>query len=128
VSITQAHQGFLDFTWKKGGHILLGEDVLSKNSTTTHNNDDDDSEEKNNNNKTVQEYKLTKLGPVWKSEIEEGSYTGVVSFTSFEDEEEEEEKEEGANNNNDGYRHSSSGGAEITWNVSFQTLRCRLCS
>jgi len=149
VSINQAYQGFLDFTWKKGGGLpvvllldkdnpqkrnlfLLGEEVLSKNSTTTHNNDDDDSnnnsnnnnnnssKEKNNNDEIVQEYKLTKLGPVWKSEIEEGSHTGVVTFTSFEDEEEEEK--EGANNNNDGYRHSSSGGTEITWNVSFQTL------
>jgi hypothetical protein len=137
VSITQAYQGFLDFTWKKGGGLpvllildkdnpskrnlfLLGEEVLSKNtsSTTTHNDDDDDKskEKNNNNNKIVQEYKLTKLGLVWKSEIEEGSHTGVVSFTSFEDE------EEGANNNNDGYRHSSSGGTEITWNVCFQTL------
>ena len=135
VSITQAYQGFLDFTWKKGGGLpvilivdkdnpskrnlfLLGEEVLSKNSTTTHNkDDDDDSKEKDKNNKIVQEYKLTKLGPVWKSEIEEGSHTGVVSFTSFEDEE-----EDGVNSNNDGYRHSSSGGAEMTWNVSFHTL------
>ena len=58
VSITQAYQGFLDFTWKLGGGLpvllivdknnpskrnlfLLGEEVLSKNSTTTHNKDDD---------------------------------------------------------------------------------------
>ncbi|OEU09943.1 hypothetical protein FRACYDRAFT_248195 [Fragilariopsis cylindrus CCMP1102] len=100
VSITQAYQGFLDFTWKKGGGlpVLL---IVDK-----------DNPSKRNLFLLGEE-----LGPVWKSEIEEGSHTGVVSFTSFEDEE-----EEGVNSNNDGYRHSSSGGAEMTWNVSFQTL------
>ncbi|MGK3734172.1 MAG: hypothetical protein ACI90V_001009 [Bacillariaceae sp.] len=143
VSVTQAYQGFLDFTWKKGGGLpvllildkdnpskrnlfLLGEEVLLNNTsstaTTTHNDDDDkeNNNYNNNNNKIVQEYKLTKLGPIWKSEIEQGSHTGVVSFTSFEADEEEE-----SNNNNDGScrRHSSSSvGTEITWNVSFQTL------
>lgn len=108
----EAFQGFLDFTWKKGGGLpvfcivdketplkrnllLLGEEILL-NSTHTH---------KDSDRNIVQEYKLTTLGPVWKSEIEAGSHLGVVSFSSF-----DEDKLNGCS------------GIEMTWNVSFSTL------
>ena len=64
------------------------------------------------NNNMVQEFKLTALGPIWKSEIEDGSHLGVISFLSY------FENKEKANIN------GTLLGTEITWNVSFDTLNC----
>ncbi len=111
VSPHEAFQGFIDFTWEKGGGLpvictmdkddpsernllLFGEETLMKSENSFESSD----------SSIVQQYKLTKLGLIWKTEIEPGSHLGTVSFSSFAE--------------SDG-----SSGTELTWDTSFKTIK-----
>ena len=145
VSPGEAFRGFVHYTWQRGGGLpvvvfldkddprkrnlfLLGEEVLLNQKKKPIN--------KNNNNNTptsihkeenrmsdvdiVQEYKLTKIGPIWQSEIEEGTHSGAVSFSTYT---ENGNQHDSNNNKKDaGDDENIISGTEITWNVSFRTL------
>jgi len=127
VSPADVRKVWLDYIWKQGGGLpllvimkdkseakgsprtlvpLFAEETLLDSSS----NDD----EEGMDTTLIQKYKLTDLGPVWKSEIEPDSHLGKVSFAPF-------------SNSNDENKVSSvdadaCSGTDVTWDVTFNTL------
>lgn len=101
ISLQEAHQAWLEFTWKSGGGLPI---------LVIPNNQDDSrrllplfaKEEllqvTREEGCIVQQYTLTELGPIWKSEIEDKSHLGTVSFQEMES------------------------GTRLQWNVIFTTM------
>ena len=117
TSPNKAHETWLDFTWKQGGGLpiftitnekertrillpLFAEEKLFERTTIVDQDIIDDSSYSTVN----QEYKLTSLGPIWKSEIEKGSHLGRVSFNAYRNETSDEI------------------GTLVRWDVTFNTL------
>lgn len=103
TSPSKVHQTWLDFTWKQGGGLpiftieneksqtrkllpLFAEEELLEKTVNVDKGEEGTVVEDRHYRTVSQEYRLTKLGPFWKSEIENGSHLGRVSFSPYRNE------------------------------------------
>lgn len=119
VTPIEAREAWLNFTWNNGGDIpvlvqkleidanivrrrrllpLFAEEVLLEDDHLEFGAPNDES--------LIMQYKLTDLGPIWKSEIEQGSHQGTLIFSPL--------SESGG---------VSDLGCTMTWNVTFSVLK-----
>mmetsp|Transcript_18001 Transcript_18001/g.27213 ORF Transcript_18001/g.27213 Transcript_18001/m.27213 type:complete len:414 (-) Transcript_18001:12-1253(-) len=103
ISPTEVQEAWLDYTWCQGGGLPLLVQLSKKNrqkrTLIPLFAEEILLEDESNIKYFTQDYKLSELGPIWKSEIEPDCHLGTVSFLP--------------NNNNDG--------TELLWNVTFRT-------
>ena len=120
VTPIEAREAWLNFTWTSGGDLPIfiqkveGDgSVLKKRrllplfaeETLLVEEEDLNVPNTADHEQLVMQYKLTELGPVWKSEIEKDSHLGVLSFSPLSES-----------------KKLSDTGCKMTWNVTFAAL------
>ena len=87
TSLQEAHEAWLEFTWKSGGGLPIL--VIPNNQDNSRRllplfAKEELLQVAREERCIVQQYTLTELGPIWKSEIENKSHLGTVSFQEME--------------------------------------------